>query len=348
MIVFSCKNEESDIQVFDELYGEGMYIVTDIGVSFYNYQDTTAEVVNRIYKISNNTPLNNPKRIKFKGTKAYIIADNNIIKINVKTFQDMGMVSGFINPVDFELIRPDDRMFVVDRDDSKLKEVDLERMEIISDIETGDSTSPVFIVSNSYRSFIVNGGRSSDQTKDSTIIVVEYRDDLVPLADLIASIGVGYNPSSAAITSAGSGSLKVLCKGVYDLVDPVYNTESSVSSINQYTNELYSTDDLPGIYNAQNLISNWNNSICYFTAVGGVYRLNPSNFNVSLVENINASVISTVIEKTVINDSTTTYTEMLYMNDDNMPNYIYKYDLDQGLFLDTILVEGNVRDINFY
>ena len=111
---------------------------------------------------------------------------------------------------------------------------------------------------------------------------------------------------------------------------------------------MYSTDNLPGIYNAQNLISNWNNSICYFTALGGVYRLNPSNFNVSLVENINASVLRTVVESSILNDTTTVYTEMLYMNDDNMPNYIYKYDLDQGLFLDTILVEGNVRDINFY
>ena len=69
---------------------------------------------------------------------------------------------------------------------------------------------------------------------------------------------------------------------------------------------------------------------------------------IQLISSINASVISTVVEANVINDSTTTYTEMLYMNDDNMPNYIYKYDLDQAVFVDTIIVDGNVRDINFY
>ena len=348
ILFFSCKKDDSNVIVYEERFGEGMYIVTDQGISFYNYLDTTAEVISQIYNNTNYSVIENPKKIKFRGTKAYILADNTIIKTNVKTFEYLGMVSGFIDPVDFELIRPNDRMFVVDKDDSRLKEVDLERMEIVSEIETGDSTSPISIVSNSYRSFIVNGGGLSYQNKDSTVAVVDYRDDLVPLADLTAIIEVGHNPNSAVITTSGSGSLKVLCKGIYDQVDPVYNTESSISSVNQYTSEVYSTDNLLGIYDAQNLVSNWNNSVCYFTALGGVYRLNPSSLNITLVEAVNANVIRTAIESSVINDTTTIYNEILYMNDANMPNYIYKYDLDQAFFLDTIIVEGTVRDINFY
>ena len=48
----SCKNESSAPN-FDENYGEGMYIVTDMGVSFYNYKDSLAEVSNQIYMAVN-------------------------------------------------------------------------------------------------------------------------------------------------------------------------------------------------------------------------------------------------------------------------------------------------------
>jgi hypothetical protein len=36
------------------------------------------------------------------------------------------------------------------------------------------------------------------------------------------------------------------------------------------------------------------------------------------------------------------------MNDTDSPNSIYKYNLDLSVFIDTIIVDGNVRDINFY
>jgi hypothetical protein len=49
-----------------------------------------------------------------------------------------------------------------------------------------------------------------------------------------------------------------------------------------------------------------------------------------------------------VNDSTIVYYEMLYMNDVNSPNSIYKYNLDLSSFVDTIIVNGNVRDIKFY
>ena len=36
ILVSSCKDDEIDTPVFNENYGEGMYIVTDIGISFYD------------------------------------------------------------------------------------------------------------------------------------------------------------------------------------------------------------------------------------------------------------------------------------------------------------------------
>ena len=39
---------------------------------------------------------------------------------------------------------------------------------------------------------------------------------------------------------------------------------------------------------------------------------------------------------------------MLYMNDENFPNSIYKYNLDLSLFIDTIIVDFPVKDIAFY
>ena len=39
---------------------------------------------------------------------------------------------------------------------------------------------------------------------------------------------------------------------------------------------------------------------------------------------------------------------MLYMNDLDNPNTIYKYNFNLLSFTDTIIVDGNVRDINFY
>ncbi|MEC9209641.1 MAG: hypothetical protein VX762_04370 [Bacteroidota bacterium] len=345
ILISSCKNDEVEAPIFDENYGEGMYIVTDNGVSFYDYQDSLAQVTNQIYKTVNNITINDPKKLKFSGTKAYIVGYNNIVIANVKTFEDQGEINGFSNPVDIDFLSQD-RLFVVDKGDSKVKTVDIESMEIMSDIETGDSTHPVFILSNSYKSFILNGGGLSTQTKDSTVVVIEYRDDLESLANFIGNLSVGDNPNSAVITS--SGALKVLCKGVYDPTNPMHNTESSLSHINQYSNEMYTTDNLSGIYNAQNLISNWDNSSCYLTAEGGVYRLNPNTLNVNLLVSVNASVINTIVESFAVNDTTMVSYEMMYMNDTDSQNNIYKYNIDLSVFVDTIIVDGNVRDISFY
>ena len=339
-IISSCKETEENV-VFPEDYGSGVYIATSNGVSFYDGE----VVIDQIYSTVNSTAISNVKKIKFKGTKAYILADN-LYTAKVQTFEDKGVVSGFIYPVDFDFVSPENRAFIVDKGDSKVKVVDLDRLEIVSDIETGDSTRPVSIFSNSYKSFVANGGGLPNAIKDSTIIVVQYRDNLVPLADFSGSLLVGDNPNSGVITS--SGDLKVLCKGIYDLSDPSNNTSSSVSDINQYTNEVYSTDNLSGIYNASNLISNWNNTSCYFTAEGGVYSLSPNSLNTTLIIAINSNVINTNNESYADTDSTVAYSEMIYMNDQDFSNRVYKYNVNLSSFVDTIIVDGDVSDINFY
>ena len=343
VFVSSCTEDKADTPIYAENYGDGMYIVTDKGVSFYNNTDSLAEVKNQIFKTVNNSTITNPKRIKFLGTKAYIIADDYILTANIKTFEKKDEINGFSNPVDLDFISHD-RLLVVDKGDSKVKVVDLISLDISEQIECGDSTKPVYIVSNSYKSFIMNGGGDAAQIKDSTIISVDYRDDLVALADFSGSHLVGDNPNSAII----SGFLMVLCKGVYDVNSTTNNTESSISTVNQYSNQVYSNTVLSDIYNAQNLIKNWNASKCYFTAEGGVYRLNADGSNLNLITTVNASVINLIVELYADTDTTWVSHEMLYMNDVDNPSNIYKYDLAISMFSDTIIVDGEVRDINFY
>ena len=103
-LVSSCKDDDANTPVFDENYGQGMYIVTDMGISFYNNSDALAQVQNQIFKSVNNTTIINPKKIKFQGTKAYIIADNYILTTNVKTFENKEEINGFSNPVDIDFI----------------------------------------------------------------------------------------------------------------------------------------------------------------------------------------------------------------------------------------------------
>ena len=343
ILISSCK-EDQDLPVLPENYGEGMYILTDNGISFYNNQNPSSEIENNIYTTVNNTSINNAKKIKFNNNQAYILAQDYITIVDIKTFAESGTIVGFSNPVDFDFISPNQRLFVVDKDDSRVKVADVGRLEITSDIETGDSTKPIFIISNSYKSFILNGGGS--EKKDSTAVVIQYKDNLVALTNFEANLILGDNPNSAVITNTGA--LKVLCKGVYNPNNPINNTESSISNINQYSNEVYSTNNLSGIYNAQNLIGNFDNSLCYFTALGGVYSLNPTTLNINQILNINSSVINTNVESIDINDSTTVYYEMLYINDDNTPNTIYKYNIALSAFTDTIICNGTIRDINFY
>jgi len=339
VFVSSCKEDSDPVQTFAKNYGSGMYIATENGVSFYD-----GDVVkNQIYKNVNGTTLLNPKKIKFQGTKAYIVANNQIVTANVETFENKGIIDGFVNAVDFDFVSMG-RIFAVDKDDAKVKVVDIDRMEITSDIETGDATSPTFIISSWYRSIVLNSGGIADTLKDSTIIAIDNKDVAIPLADFMGSIEVGDNPSSAVWV----GNLKVLCKGIYDEDNLLSNTFSSLSSVDPWNMELDWNVSL-GVYNAKNLTSNSNGSVLYFTANSGVHSMYDDGSSVTTIIPISSDVLFVKTELYAVNDTTNEYSKMLYVNDAlNDPNIVYKFNKTTDSFCDTIVVDGPVKDIAFY
>jgi hypothetical protein len=340
VFVSSCKEEEDDpAPTFAKDYGEGMYIVTENGVSFYDGE----LVKNQIYKEVNGATLSNPKKIKFKGTKAYIVTDNQIVSANIETFENKEIIDGFVNATDFDFV-DFDRLFVVDKGDAKVKVVDLVSLDITSDIETGDVTNPSFIISKSYRSFILNSGAVADSLKDSTIICIDYSDQAIPLADLMGSIEVGENPNSAIFIN----NFKILCKGIYDPDNLQWNTFSSLSKVDPWNMELDWNVSL-GVYNAKNLTSNSNGSVLYFTANSGVHRMDEDGSSVTMVIPVLSDVLFAKTESYAVNDTTNGYSKMLYINHavDN-PNIVYKFNSATALYCDTIVVNAPVKDIAFY
>ena len=346
VFVSSCKEENEPVPTFAKDYGSGIYIATDNGVNFYKNGVLSSNIFQKV----NGITLNKVNKIKFQGTKAYIATEKSLFSANVKSFESMGEADGFMNLVDFDFVNMG-RIFAVDKDDAKVKVVDIDRMEITSDVETGDSTKPVFIVSKSFRSFIMNGGAVPDSLKDSTIVAIDYIDELVPFANMMGSLHIGDNPNSAVAVTG----LRVLCKGIYDEGNLLSNTFSSLSRVNPFDMELYWNVPLSGIYNANNLISKDDGNTYYFTAEDGVYTMSNSGTGVLQLP---LSIVSDVLcfqdeEYSIYNpaDSTTTYfnRDVLYINDsENSKNTIYKYNLDIGAYIDTIVVDSPVKDIAFY
>ena len=344
VFISSCKEDEKPAPSFAKDYGSGIYIATDNGVSYYK----DGVVSNNIFQKVNDITLRNVNKIKFQGDKAYIATEKSLFSTNIETFEMTGEASSFTNLVDFDFVFSG-RIFAVDRDDAKVKVVDMGFMEIIGEIEVGDSTNPVFIISNSSKSFIMNGGGNYEKIKDSTIVVIKHRDRLVALADFDGSLFVGDNPNSAVLLS--NGELKGLSQGIYDSINSINNTESSFFSLDQYNNDVYNIIALTGIYNASNLISDGN--IYYFIAEKGVYSMSASG-----LEDLILPVVSDVLhfdneEYSVYNpaDSTTTYftRNVLYINDsENSKNTIYKYNMDIGSYIDTIVIDSPVKDIASY
>ena len=102
------------------------------------------------------------------------------------------------------------------------------------------------------------------------------------------------------------------------------------------------------MYNANNLVTNNEATFLYFTAHDGIYKINSSSLSFSSILTNKANVMRMNYESYPITDSTFYNVGMLYMNDIENPNTIFKYNLYTSNFQDTIIVDGNVRDINFY
>ena len=286
----------------------------------------------------------NGNKIKFSEEKAYIITDNQILTANIETFENKEIIEGFTEAVDLDFVS-NNRLFVVDKGDSRVKVVDLLTLDITSDIETGDNTQPVFIVSKWYRSIIINGGGIANSLKDSTIVAVDYRDELAFSADFKGSIYVGDNPNSAV----NINSLKVLCQGVYDPNNSSTNTEASLVKVNPWDMEVIWTQNLSNIFNAQNLISDDNDAMYFFTAADGIYQMNNDGSGISNKINFTSDFLDIRVESYDLTDTTSSYANMLYVNDAiNNAGTIYKYNTVTSEFCDTIVVDSSVKDIAFY
>ena len=339
VFVSSCKEDNEPTPTLAKDYGDGMYIVTENGVSFYDGE----LVKNQIYKEVNGATLSNPKKIKFRGTKAYIVTDNQIVTANIETFENKEIIDGFVNATDFDFVDYD-RLFVVDKADAKVKVVDLVSLDITSDIETGDVTNPSFIISKRPRSFILNSGGVADSLKDSTIIRIDYKDEAIPLANFMGSIEVGENPNSAVFIN----NFKILCKGIYDPNNLQWNTFSSLSKVDPWNMELDWNVSL-GAYNAKNLTSNTSGTVLFFTANSGVHKMDDDGSSVTTIIPILSDVLFVKTELYAINDTTNGYSNMLYFNDAVYnPNIVYKFNQETAVYCDTIVVSAPVKDIAFY
>jgi len=109
------------------------------------------------------------------------------------------------------------------------------------------------------------------------------------------------------------------------------------------------TQNLSNIYNAQNLISESSDTKYFFTAADGVYQMNNDGSGISKKMNFTSDFIDIKVESYDLTDTTSAYTNMLYVNDAvNNASTIYKYNIATSEFCDTIVADGNVRDVNFY
>jgi hypothetical protein len=332
----SCEPEPSP-DTFANNFGKGTYILTDNGLSFI--KKNTDVVEDQVIKNTNGIMIQDPKNLSIYGSRLYIVG-KDFYALDINTLEVLGQVGGFTNASACAII-PQNRAFVADKDESLVKLIDLNDYNITSEIETGENTSPSFIINKYDKSFVLNGG--NDQMYDSTLITITYKDDLIPLADFSGNLIIGKNPNSALST----GNIKVLCSGVYDLNNPSNNTESSFYNIYPTDLLINFSEDLSGIYNAKNLVESSSGNNFYFTAEGGVYRTNTTVTNINPIISIDTDVLNITSEQYAVNDTTNAYSNILYMNDLNNLGKVYKYNVNLSSFVDTISVNGNVLGIIF-
>ena len=73
-----------------------------------------------------------------------------------------------------------------------------------------------------------------------------------------------------------------------------------------------------------------------------------NNYIPNTLLNIRSNILRPKLEQVSTSDTSFVYYDMLYMNDLDNPNVIYKYNLDLSIYEDSIYVDGSVIDFNFY
>tara|TARA_B100000900_G_scaffold36394_1_gene27256 strand:- start:16178 stop:17236 length:1059 start_codon:yes stop_codon:yes gene_type:complete len=341
VVLVSCQEENSTVPSLTNNYGKGMYVVTDLGIHYFNYEDSAAVIQTQIFNSVNGINLINPKNINFIDGKGFILSDRLSI-VDINTFGLENEITGFSNPVFCDKISFN-RLLVADKGASTVRIVDLDLFDIVSNIETGDSTKPTFIMSTYTKAYILNGGRVPAMFKDSTMIAIEHKDQLVPTSIILDIVNLGDNPSSGMI----QGDLLILCRGVFNPSNPLFNTESSIYKVFPNNLNVFYSRDLANIYNADNLVYNYYNNRYYFTADGGIYGMSENGTGITQIITSESDILVRNEEKYSNTDTTETYANMFYINDINNPSNIYKYNMSLSQFVDTIVVPGKVVDIKF-
>lgn len=338
-LFLACKkNDTNNSSSYPNLYGNGVYIVTDQGINYYN--DISGSLEENIFSSVNGISINNPKKIVLHDQNVFIVG-NRLYVVGANSFHLKGEVSGFNNLTDCNVISFN-RVLAVDKGESRAKVVDLEEYEVITDIETGDSTKPSFVISTSSRSFVLNGGGIPRIKKDTTMIIIHHNSNGLPISDFTGRAFLGDNPNSAIIEGS---KLIILCKGVYNTSFPSNNSPASLYKVNKYGGVI-DTEVLSGVYNANSLILNTNENKFYFTAADGIYKGYVSSMSSSLFLNRSANILNINLEQYNTSDSTYAYADMLYMNDIHKPGYVFKYNTAISTYTDSFFLSGNVLDIS--
>ena len=192
---------------------------------------------------------------------------------------------------------------------------------------------------------LLSGGGTKDNY-DSTLVSIDIKDGVVSLNEFSGNVIVDKNPVCALV----SGNLIVLCKGIYDENDLSSNTESSINIVGTGSLSVQLQNDLNNVYNADNLVMNKSANKFFITSNDGVHQINSSSYNASLIISNKLPTVLGVNREEYWDptDSTTFNVDYLYMDDNNTPNYIYKYSLFLDSFTDSFPINVTPLDMKFY
>ncbi|MBT5858332.1 MAG: hypothetical protein HOH88_00525 [Flavobacteriales bacterium] len=342
--LMACPKETIDPPIYEK-YGKGLYILTENGVNFYDFNEGVLK--EDIYSTVNGNYLQNPSSLNSYSNKMYIVTQNTFYKVDAETFLSEFSIGGFTDAQQCENAYFN-RFYVTDKGESEIKIIDLISRDISGHVSTGDSVFPTDIVVNGSRAFIINSGGDDFLDYDSTIVAIDVKNGSEPLNNFAGNIITGKNPVS--ICKPDFQNIFVVCKGLFDQNNPSNNINSSIYEVEPGNFNIISISELNNIYNADNLISNYNDTRFYITSSSGVYWLSSSNFSSHLVTNEkNPSVLLVNVEQYADTDTTTTSSEMLYMNNNvNGDEYIYKYNIQLNKFVDSIMLKSPIIDLEVY
>ena len=96
----ACPPESIEPPIYNKDYGKGLYILTENGVNFYDFDEGVLK--EDIYSTVNGGSLQNPSSLNIHGNKMYIVTKILFIKLMQKhfslnsQFQDLQMLNNVI------------------------------------------------------------------------------------------------------------------------------------------------------------------------------------------------------------------------------------------------------------